>query len=105
MVFLQAGGGNQSIFQLVIFGAIFIVFYFFFIRPQAKKQKAQGNFVNEIAKGDEVVTGSGIIGKINKIDDKVVHLQVDQKTFLKVLKTTISKDLTDSYLAKVEEKK
>jgi preprotein translocase subunit YajC len=104
MVFLQASSGNQSLFQLVIFGAIFIVFYLFFIRPQAKKQKAQGSFVNEIAKGDEVVTGSGIIGKINKIDDKVVHLQIDQKTFLKVLKSTISKELTDAYLAKTEEK-
>jgi preprotein translocase subunit YajC len=105
MVFLQASGGGQSIFQLVIFGAIFVVFYFFFIRPQAKKQKAQGSFVNEIAKGDEIVTGSGIIGKINKIEDKVIHLQVDQKTFLKVLKSTVSKELTEAYQAKEEEKK
>ena len=61
--------------------------------------------MNEIAKGDEVVTGSGIVGKINKIDDKVVHLQIDQKTFLRVLKSTISKELTEAYQAKPEEKK
>lgn len=104
MVFLQASG-SQGIFQLVIFGAIFLVFYLFFIRPQAKKQKAQGTFVNELAKGAEVVTGSGIVGKINKIEDKVVHLQVDQKTFIKVMKSAVSKELTDSYLSKTEEKK
>ncbi|GLR16491.1 preprotein translocase subunit YajC [Portibacter lacus] len=105
MVFLQAGGGSQGIFQLVIFGAIFLVFYLFFIRPQAQKQKAQGNFVNDLQKGDEIVTGSGIIGKINKIDDKVIHLQIDQKTFLKIMKSSVSKELTDALNAKVEEKK
>jgi preprotein translocase subunit YajC len=72
-----------------------VVIYFFFIRPQAKKQKAQSNFVNEIKKGDEVVTGSGIIGKITKLEDSIAHLQVDQKTFIRVLRTTISKELTD----------
>lgn len=105
MTFLQAGGGSQGIFQLLIFGAIFLVFYLFFIRPQAKKQKDQGSFVATLEKGKEVVTGSGIVGKINKIDDKVVHLQIDQKTFLKIMKNSISKELTDAYHAKVEEKK
>ena len=104
MIFLQASGGSGGIFQLLIFGAIFLVFWLFFIRPQAKKQKEQGNFVTNLEKGKEVVTGSGIVGKINKIDDRVVHLQVDQKTFLKVLKSSISKELTDGYNAKVEEK-
>ncbi|WP_235299001.1 preprotein translocase subunit YajC [Portibacter marinus] len=103
MIFLQTGGGG-GIFQLVIFGAIFLVFWLFFIRPQAKKQKEQGNFVTNLEKGKEVVTGSGIVGKINKIEDKVVHLQVDQKTFLKVMKSSISKELTDAYQSKPEEK-
>ncbi len=105
MTFLQAAGGGQGIFQLVIFGAIFLVFYLFFIRPQAKKQKDQGSFVSNLEKGNEVVTGSGIVGKINKIDEKIVHLQIDQKTFIKVMKSSISKELTDAYNAKPEEKK
>ena len=105
MIFLQASGGSQGIFQIVIFGAIFLVFYLFFIRPQAKKQKSQGNFVNDLSKGDEIVTGSGIIGKINKIEGKIIHLQIDQKTFIKVMRSSVSKELTDSYLAKPEEAK
>lgn len=96
MFILQAAGGSQGIIQMLIFGAIFLVFYLFFIRPQAKKQKEQGNFVTELKKGDEVVTGSGIIGKINKIEDNLVHLQIDQKTFIKILKSSISKELTDA---------
>ena len=97
MFILQTtGGGSQGIIQMLIFGAIFLVFYLFFIRPQAKKQKEQGSFVTELKKGDEVVTGSGIVGKINKIEDKIIHLQIDQKTFIKVLKSSISKELTDA---------
>ncbi len=96
MYFLQASGGSPAIIQMLIFGAIFLVFYLFFIRPQSKKQKEQGNFITELKKGDEVVTGSGIVGKINKIDEKVVHLQIDQKTYIKVMKSAISKELTDS---------
>ena len=97
MFILQASGGSGGIIQMVIFGAIFLVFYLFFIRPQAKKQKDQSNFVTELAKGDEVVTGSGIVGKINKIEENVIHLQIDQKTFLKIMKSSISKELTDAY--------
>ena len=103
MIFLQTGG-TEGIMQMVIFGAIFLVFYLFFIRPQSKKAKEQGTFVDGIAKGDEVVTGSGIVGKINKIEDKVVHLQIDQKTFIKILKSSISKELTDAFNAPEKEK-
>ena len=72
-----------------------VVIYFFFIRPQSKKQKAQNTFINEISKGDEIVTGSGIIGKVTKIEEKIVSIQIDQKTFIKVLRSSISKELTD----------
>jgi preprotein translocase subunit YajC len=74
---------------------MFIVIYFFFIRPQVKKQKDQNNFLNEIKKGDEVVTSSGIIGRINKIDESVVNLQIDSKTFIRITKGSISRELTD----------
>ena len=97
MFLLQAAPQGGGMIQLLIFGAIFVVFYLFFIRPQAKKQKDQGKFVNEVQKGDEVVTGSGIIGKINKIEGNIVFLQVDSKTFIKVMKSSISKELTDTY--------
>ena len=76
---------------------IFVVFYFFFIRPQAKKQKEQNQFVQAISKGDEVVTSSGIIGRISKTEDQVITLQIDTKTFIRILRSSISKELTDAY--------
>jgi len=83
---------------------IMLVFYFFFIRPQAKKQKEQGKFITELEKGDEVVTSSGIVGRINKIDGNLIHLQVDQKTFIKVLRSAISNEMTAAFHKPVEKK-
>ena len=73
---------------------IVVVMYFFFIRPTAKKQKEQRIFINEIKKGDKVVTSSGIIGTITKIDDRTATLQVSQKGYIDVLRSSISHELT-----------
>ena len=73
------------------------IFYLFFIRPQVKKQKEQKSFIDSLEKGKEVVTGSGLIGKINKIDDNTINLQLDNKTYVKVLKSSISKEMTEQY--------
>ena len=94
MIYLQAQA--NPILQFLPLIGIFIVFYFFFIRPQQKKAKDQTNFLSNINKGDDVVTASGIIGKINKIEDDIVTLQIDQKTFIRVTKGSISKEMTES---------
>lgn len=103
---LQAASQTSPMPSLIFFGAIFMIMYFFFLRPQVKKQKAQNTFSDDLKKGDEVVTGAGIIGKISKIEDGIVHLQVDQKTFIKVVKGAISKEMTEMlHKADSEEKK
>ena len=71
------------------------VVYFFMIRPQQKKQKEQTSFSNSLDKGKEVVTASGIIGKVSKVDGEIVTLQLDTKTFMRVTKSAISKEMTD----------
>lgn len=96
-MFILASNPNDSILSFLPMIMIFAVIYFFFIRPQAKKQKDQDRFVKEIEKGIEVVTTSGIIGKISKIEENIVTLQLDQKTFIRVLSSSISKEMTDSY--------
>ncbi len=68
------------------------------IRPQAKRQKEQGTFVTDLAKGDEVVTASGIIGKVNKIDGNTITLEVG-KTFIPFTRNAISKEMTDAYFS------
>ena len=104
-LFILQGGGSPSLlsqfFPLIL--VIFII-YFFFIRPQAKKQKEQNAFIKAMQKGDEVVTSSGIIGKINKLEENAVTLQVDSKTFIRVIPTSISKEMTD-FLNKEADKK
>ena len=76
---------------------MFVVIFFFFIRPQAKKQKEQAKFLESLDKGEEVVTNSGMIGRINKIDGSIVTLAVSEKTFIRVTKGSISREMTEAY--------
>ncbi|MBK8349937.1 MAG: preprotein translocase subunit YajC [Saprospiraceae bacterium] len=100
MYILQAAGGGILGF---VFPALMLgFFYFFFIRPQIKKQKEQAAFSNELKKGDEVVTTSGIIGHINKMEDNAITLELDSKTFIRVVPGAISKEMTDQYKGKVK---
>jgi preprotein translocase subunit YajC len=96
MIFFQlqaSGGGLGLIFPLLILA----FFYFFMIRPGIKKQKEQKTFEEEIKKGDEVVTASGIIGTINKIDDKTYTLELDNKSYVRIVKSAVSKEMTEQY--------
>lgn len=94
-LFLQAEGPNPAFMNIIFIALIFGVFYFFMIRPQSKRQKEQRNFITELEKGDEIVTAGGIIGKINKIEDDVITLDVGNKTFIRVSRSVVSKDMTD----------
>jgi len=89
-ILLQAGGGSAMTGNLVLIGGIIVIFYFFMIRPQQKKQKDQKNFLNEIKKGDAVVTTGGIHGKVASIDDDTILLDVDRGTKIKVEKGSVS---------------
>lgn len=95
---LQSGSSPMTI-NLLMMVALVAVMYLFFIRPQAKKQKAQLKFLEELKKGDEVATNAGIIGKITKMDERIVTLQISQKGFIDVLKSSLSKEMTDAYNA------
>jgi len=82
----QPGGGMLGMLFPFL---IIIVFYFFLIRPQIKRQKEQQKFVESLREGMDIVTNSGIIGRITKIDGNIVRLMVDEKTFIRVVKTSI----------------
>lgn len=75
---------------------MFVVVYFFFIRPQSKKTKDQANFIKNLDKGDKVVTNGGIIGKISKLDNQEVTIQVDQKSYITLLRSALNYELTQS---------
>lgn len=94
--FLLQAGGNSGMMQLLFFGAMFVIFWFFLIRPQAKRQREQNAFAKAIGVGDEVVTASGIIGKINKIEGEIVFLEISKNTQIRVTRNAISKEMTDA---------
>ena len=83
----QCGGT----FQLVMLGGIIVVFWFFMIRPQAKKAKEQKKFIDNMQKGDKVVTIAGIHGTINKVnEDNTVQLEVSPGSYIKIERSSIS---------------
>jgi preprotein translocase subunit YajC len=81
---------NSGIINLVFLGGIFVVFYFFIIRPQSQKQKEIKLKVEGMKKGDKVVTSSGLIGVLNAIEDDSVLIEVGSGTKLRFLKSAIS---------------
>lgn len=103
MILLQSAG--NSFIQTLPLIVMVLVIWFFFIRPQSQKAKEEQTFIADLEKGMEVVTKSGMIGKINKIDDKEIQLQVDTKTFIRITRGAVSKELTDAFHAPAEEKK
>jgi len=89
----SAGSGQSN--ALVTFLPlllVFVVFYFFMIRPQMKKQKEMTNYRNSLKKGDKVVTTGGIYGKIYEVKDNYVMLEVGGDLKLKVDKSALVKD-------------
>jgi preprotein translocase subunit YajC len=91
---LQAGGGGSPYSSLIMFGAIGIIAYFFMIRPQQKKQKEAGLFLENLKKGDDIVTIGGLHGKITQIEGNMIYLEVDRGVKLKFEKSAISAENT-----------
>jgi preprotein translocase subunit YajC len=93
MILLQAqvAGGSSTYTMPLLLGAMILVFYFFMIRPQAKKAKDAKKFQENLQKGDKVVTIAGIHGSINKVnDDGTISLEVNPGSYLKMEKSSIS---------------
>ncbi|MFP4518453.1 MAG: preprotein translocase subunit YajC [Oceanicaulis sp.] len=87
-----AGGGGLGymLIQLAPFLLIFIVFYFLLIRPQQQRAKKHREMIENLRRGDEVVTQGGIVGKINKIADNDVTVEIAEGVRVKVIKHTIT---------------
>jgi preprotein translocase subunit YajC len=89
----QEGSNPFSTFLPLIL--IVVVFYFFMIRPQMRKQKEMRNFREALKKGDKIITTGGIYGKINNISENIITVDVGNNVIIKVDKSAILKDNTD----------
>ena len=91
----SSGGGMGGTFQLVFLGLMILVFWMFFIRPQSKRAKNQKKFIDDLQKGDKIVTIAGIHGTINKVnEDGTLNIEVSPGSYLKIEKSAISMDWT-----------
>ena len=83
---------NGGSVQLLMMGAIMLVFWLFMIRPQAKKAKLQKTFINDLKKGDKIVTIAGIHGTVYKVNDDntTIQLEVNPGSYIKIEKSAIS---------------
>jgi len=88
MILLQLAGTGTS--SLIMFGMIFVVMYFFMIKPQIKKQKQEREYRSTLKIGDSVITIGGIYGKITDVKEDAVVIEVHGGTKLKVAKTAVS---------------
>lgn len=89
-----AGGGMEMIIMLAVFG---LIFYFMIYRPQAKRAKDHRNLMSSLAKGDEVLTSGGLVGKIAKVsaDSEYIVLSLNDQT-----QVTIKRDFVSAVLPK-----
>jgi preprotein translocase subunit YajC len=84
---LGADGGLMSFLPIIL---MFVVLYFLMIRPQMKRQKEQKSMMDALAKNDEVVTAGGILGKVTKVADAYVTLEISSGTEIVVQKSAVT---------------
>ena len=86
-----AGGSSAFLIHIVPLVLLFVIFWFLIIRPQQQKLKAHRAMVDGVKKGDEVVTGGGLIGKVTKsVDDSEVEVEIAPNTRVRVVKATLA---------------
>ena len=98
MTILQAAPAAQAGSQWsmwIMLALIFVVMWFFMIRPQRKQQKELQNFRDSLKKGDKVVTVGGIYGTVDEIKEGTVLINVDKDVKIRVSKNALVKDFTE----------
>jgi preprotein translocase subunit YajC len=93
LVLLQAQQ-NGALMQMLFLVGIIVVFYFFMIRPQMRKQKSEQEFRNSLQKGAKVVTIGGIHGRIIEVADRTFMIEIDNNVKVRVERSAISVEAT-----------
>ena len=87
-------GGSSFFIQMMPLLLIFVIFYFLLIRPQNKRMKEHQASIAAIKRGDKVVTGGGLLGKVTKVTDDELEIDLGNGTKVRAVKATISQVLT-----------
>ncbi len=95
--------GSNPTTMIFIMAAMFVVMYFFMIRPQAKRAKEEKSFADSIANGEQIVTTAGIHGRINRInEDGTMQLEISRSTFMTIDRSAVSMQMTQAFRKKSE---
>jgi preprotein translocase subunit YajC len=101
--FAQAAGGSSTgagiVMQMLPLVLIFAVFWFLLIRPQQKRMKEHKAKIESVKKGDQVVTGGGLVGKVARVDEHYVDIELAPGMKVKAVKSTLT-DVIDPTAAK-----
>jgi preprotein translocase subunit YajC len=100
-ILAAAGAGAEAPpawLQFMPLVAMVLIFWFLILRPQMRQQKAHREKVAAVKKGDQVLTGGGILGKVTRVDEHYADVEIAQGTKVKILKSTIS-DIVDKTAA------
>ena len=84
-----SGGGGSLVSTIIMFGAIFAIFYFMIIRPQQKRAKEREKLLSNIEKGDKIVTSGGVHGTIVGLEDKTALIEIATNVKIKIERSAI----------------
>ena len=86
----SAGPADGGMCMLIMVGLFFVIMYFMIIRPQNKRVKEHNKLIDSLSVGTEVVVSNGIMGKIIKIKDDIVELEISSNVIIKVRKSSVT---------------
>ncbi|MDF1765030.1 MAG: preprotein translocase subunit YajC [Gammaproteobacteria bacterium] len=101
VAYAQEPGQPSLAFNLVLFGGMFLLFWLLILRPQSKRAKEHKELITSIGKGDEVLTSGGLLGKVLRVDEDYLALEVGVGAEVKMQKAAIAAVLPKGTLAKI----
>lgn len=87
---MPGGGAGSTIFFVGQFVLIGLIFWFLIIRPQQKRAKEHRDLIDAVKRGDQVVTAGGIVGKVTKVEDRMVEVEIASGVKVRVIKSTLT---------------
>ena len=98
----SGGGGEASFLPFLMLLTFFIFIYFVTIRPQQKRQKEHQTLVESLEKGDEVMTSSGLVGRVDSVKDRYVSIKLNENVSINMQKEFISSKLPKGTINSIE---
>lgn len=86
----STAGGQAAMFNILLFGGLALIFYFFVIAPQSKQRKRTEEMLNSLSKGDQVITSGGIYGTVQGVEGEVVYLRISENVKIKVARSAVT---------------